>query len=248
MAKPNGFTLVELAIVLMIIGLLIGGILKGQELIQNARIISVASQLNGYKAAVITFQDSYGAIPGDITNAQTRLANCTSGNNCSNGDGNGMVGASSHPWSDITNVIGSENTQFWKHLALANLIGGIDSSASAVAWGSSHPTNSLTRGFFARYSLPTGLAPSYTILGNVIVSRSDIDGVDHCPSLQCSTSPSVAARVDRKLDDGIATTGSLVAFSHGWANGCGPEVNIGNSTGYTQSSTASTCDIVFNLN
>ena len=60
-AKQKGFTLVEIAIVLVIIGLLLGGILKGQELISNARVRNVADQVNAVKAAYFAFQDRYRA-------------------------------------------------------------------------------------------------------------------------------------------------------------------------------------------
>ncbi len=85
MIQQKGFTLVELAIVLMIIGLLIGGILKGQELIQNARITSTIRQFKNSDAATLTFLDSHGAFLGDVIMADTcgLAANATSynGNN-----------------------------------------------------------------------------------------------------------------------------------------------------------------------
>ena len=61
----RGFTLIELAIVLVVIGLLLGGILKGQELIESARARNLISQMDSIKAAFFTFQDKYRALPGD---------------------------------------------------------------------------------------------------------------------------------------------------------------------------------------
>src|SRR5208282_3981687 len=66
MKKQQGFTLIEIAIVLVIIGLLLGGILKGQELINSARVRNIASQLEGIKIAYLAFQDRYRALPGDM--------------------------------------------------------------------------------------------------------------------------------------------------------------------------------------
>ena len=63
--KQRGFTLVEIAIVLVIIGLLLGGVLKGQEMIENARIKSVVGDMNGISAAYNSYFDRYHAIPGD---------------------------------------------------------------------------------------------------------------------------------------------------------------------------------------
>ena len=67
--KQGGFTLVEIAIVLVIIGLLLGGILKGQELINNAKVRSVADRQNSLKAAWFGFVDRYNFIPGDSKRA-----------------------------------------------------------------------------------------------------------------------------------------------------------------------------------
>src|SRR2546422_6606141 len=67
-----GFTLVEIAIVLVIIGLLLGGILKGQEMITQAKIKNIVNDFNGVTVAVTSYQDRYRAIPGDDRNASTR--------------------------------------------------------------------------------------------------------------------------------------------------------------------------------
>ena len=71
-----GFTLVELAIVMIIIGLLIAGVLKGQELIANARVTSTVAQIKAIDAATSTFKDTYDSLPGDMTAPTTRLPNC----------------------------------------------------------------------------------------------------------------------------------------------------------------------------
>ena len=68
--KQAGFTLVEIAIVLVIIGLLLGGILKGQEMITQAKIKNVVNDFNGITAAVNSYQDRYRALPGDDLNGQ----------------------------------------------------------------------------------------------------------------------------------------------------------------------------------
>ena len=70
-ARQSGFTLVEIAIVLVIIGLLLGGILKGQEMITQAKIKNLINDFNGLSAAMYSYQDRYRALPGDELNATT---------------------------------------------------------------------------------------------------------------------------------------------------------------------------------
>lgn len=111
----SGFTLVEIAIVLVIIGLLLGGILKGQELIVQARIKNVANDLNGISAAVYSYQDRYRMLPGDDNTAGGRWpANAGCAAAAPNGTGNGT----------LTTGTPDETVLFWQHLRRAGLIGG----------------------------------------------------------------------------------------------------------------------------
>src|SRR5437773_4341126 len=82
-----GFTLVEIAIVLVIIGLLLGGILKGQEMITQAKIKNVINDFNGITVAITSYQDRYRALPGDDKNAAARWTI----QNPASGDGNGVI-------------------------------------------------------------------------------------------------------------------------------------------------------------
>jgi prepilin-type N-terminal cleavage/methylation domain-containing protein len=83
--NQKGFTLIEIAIVLVIIGLLIGGVLKGQSMIQNAKVKRLAKDIEGIQTAVITFQDRYGQLPGDESNTTTPPGDTN------NGNGNGLI-------------------------------------------------------------------------------------------------------------------------------------------------------------
>jgi prepilin-type N-terminal cleavage/methylation domain-containing protein len=111
--NQSGFTLVEIAIVLVIIGLLLGGVLKGQELITQAKIKNVANDLNGMAAAIYGYQDRYKAFPGDDDKASTRWASAT------NGDHNGKLSGGFN-----SNTDSEETRKFWNHLRLAGFIGG----------------------------------------------------------------------------------------------------------------------------
>lgn len=103
----RGFTLVEIAIVLVIIGLLLGGILKGQELVTSARVRNLASQTEGIKAAYFGFQDRYRALPGDFNLATNQITGASQ-----NGNGNGQI----EP--------GAESIAVWDHLSHAGFING----------------------------------------------------------------------------------------------------------------------------
>ena len=88
----HGFTLIEIAIVLVIIGLLLGGVLKGQELITSARVRNLIQQQDGVKAAYFGFLDRFRALPGDYANATSTIAGVASGTaGCGNGDGDGQI-------------------------------------------------------------------------------------------------------------------------------------------------------------
>ena len=82
MEEQKGFTLVELAIVMIIIGLLIGGVLKGQELINNAQVTSTITSIKGLDAAINTFEDMFSSFPGDMANPQSRLPSCLATTPC----------------------------------------------------------------------------------------------------------------------------------------------------------------------
>lgn len=124
MKKQNGFTLVELAIALMVIGLLIGGVLKGQELIENARITSTIRQLKAYDTAAIIFRNTYGALPGDIQRP-TRIPNCAEDICNMGGSGNGRIIDSD------TSPVRTEMLNFFPHMTKAGMIQGPEGGRTA---------------------------------------------------------------------------------------------------------------------
>ena len=130
--RKNAFSLVELSIVLVILGLLVGGVLSGQSLIRASELRSASTQFAQYRAAAYTFRDKYFALPGDMPNATafwqsaggtgadaTCIAAQTSATPACNGNGDGLIsGGGSEP------VAHGERFMAWKHLANAGLVEG----------------------------------------------------------------------------------------------------------------------------
>jgi prepilin-type N-terminal cleavage/methylation domain-containing protein len=129
MKKQAGFTLIELAIVLVIIGLLLGGVLKGQELITQAKIKNVANDLNGVIVGIYAYQDRYRRLPGDDPGAATRWT----GAGAISGDGNNVIAGD---YNSATAA--NESRLFWHHLRLAGFVSG---DSSSLATGSTQPLN-----------------------------------------------------------------------------------------------------------
>lgn len=198
--RENGFTLVELAIALMVIGLLIGGVLKGQELIENARITRVVKDLNDYDAAVMIFRGAYNALPGDIRNP-TRIPNCDSAP-CNNvvGVGNGQIAESNNSGNPSTAV---KAKNFWIHLERAGLITGNDEDENFTKIRS---INALEGWFVA----------SYTATGNPdLTADPAMNSINLRQSYPNHSdryfSPKTANTLDQKMDDGKPLSGTFIA-------------------------------------
>ncbi len=241
--KNKGFTLVELAIVMTIIGLLIGGILKGQQLIKNAQITSMISQVKSYDTAVTIFRDKYGTMPGDMPTASFKLPNCNLANLCENGDSDSIIGVPNEQmWRDIDASIASENTQFWKHLVLSDLISGVNPSAATGEWGGSHPTSKLQGGFFIRFASASNLA-FYRGSAHYLTLRNNISGATSIGN-SAPLSPAESAIIDRKMDDGLPFTGYVRAVSGGLTRGCNWDVG-GRQNWYDETITSKRCELYF---
>lgn len=133
--NQRGFTLIEIAIVLVIIGLLIGGVLKGQELIENSKIKSIGNDMKAVQAAYNGYIDRYKAIPGDET-AATMTARGWTGVN--GGNGNSVLTITVA--QTFTNA--GEQTAFWRALRGSGLMAG-DPAATGVAGLPRHSAGGL---------------------------------------------------------------------------------------------------------
>ncbi|GAO35899.1 hypothetical protein SCT_1295 [Sulfuricella sp. T08] len=132
--NQSGFTLVEIAIVLVIIGLLLGGVLKGQEIIENAKTKSLINDMKGAAAAFYSYQDRYKAIPGDDLLASTRFTGAL------NGNGNGAIAGTYATQAGCS--VANETGCFWQHTRLAGFITG-DTVTNAGANPGNHSLGGL---------------------------------------------------------------------------------------------------------
>ena len=123
-SRQSGFTLVEIAIVLVIIGLLLGGVLKGQELINSAKVKNFAQDFRNIPLFIYGYQDKFKALPGDHASAATAITgatNCTvTANTCA--PGNGVINGT---WNAaLADAATTETLMFWHHVRLAGFAAG----------------------------------------------------------------------------------------------------------------------------
>jgi prepilin-type N-terminal cleavage/methylation domain-containing protein len=114
MKKQAGFTLIEMAIVLVIVGLLLGGVLGGQELVTSAKVKGLAADFRKIPVYINAYQDKFKALPGDDGAASTHLGAGA------NGDSDGLIAGAWDEASDVT----KESVLFWQHVRLAGLATG----------------------------------------------------------------------------------------------------------------------------
>jgi prepilin-type N-terminal cleavage/methylation domain-containing protein len=190
--NQSGFTLIEIAIVLVIIGLLLGGVLKGQELITQAKIKNVINDFNGIATAVYAYQDRYRHLPGDDPGS-TRWPLRTA---ASSGNGDSVVSGN---FSDSATTPTTETQFFWADLRMSGFISGDPSSLATAA---ASPTNALGGFVGVQWAGPlsgaTTTARGFAAPGLMICS-SQLPG-------------KIAESVDAQLDDGKIGSGSVRAF------------------------------------
>jgi prepilin-type N-terminal cleavage/methylation domain-containing protein len=189
--STTGFTLIEIAIVLVIIGLLLGGILKGQEMIAQARIKNAINDFNGVTVAITSYQDRYRALPGDDANATTRWTVQTPGK----GNGDGTI-AGKYKDNDASGTGGApadgkESNLFWQHLRIAGFVAGLTSGT-----GSGTPPQNAVGGIVGVESGVVGTS-----------------GLGFTSLIVCSSNvpDKVAIAVDTQADDGTSAAGQIRA-------------------------------------
>jgi prepilin-type N-terminal cleavage/methylation domain-containing protein len=189
--KSRGFTLIEIAIVLVIIGLLLGGVLKGQELITGARVRNLISQQDGIKAAFFGFQDRYRALPGDYAAATANIGGVSG-----EGNGNGRIEEDNTTGSGLVH----EEILVWNHLTMAGFMNGSYTMASSSV---TEPDADNT---------PVNPYSVYVQL--IYDSNYGTQGVGFHPAKHNlktggQVPVEIIAEVDRKIDDGKPNSGGF---------------------------------------
>lgn len=248
----KAFTLVELAIVIVIIGLLVGGVLQGQELIRQAKLRKLSTQIEGYKAAILTFKAKYNALPGDMKNATQMwgtYASCdnvpTQGVLTCNGNGDGNIGL----WG--TGAHNYEWGTFWQHLNNARLIPTWEMKTRLTNdWGPEGPLDSSSFGLLNTNVINyvqsgAGVGGFSGHYGHFFVFGRSQGGHPWYGIMP----PEDAFSFDTKYDDGLPGTGTFSTLAQGspFTPNCATTTNPSTAT-YNLSYTGKDCSFLIKLN
>lgn len=262
-----GFTLIELSIVLVIIGLVVGGILTGRDLIRAAELSATISQIQKYNTAARTFQLKYGYLPGDIPNpTASNFGFQARGTLGGEGDGNGLLESYGNSTTCGFYQGLGETAMFWVDLSKAGLIDSSFNTASASAYPPagvySYTTPSLSAYFpqaklgngnyiyiwsggYQNIGYPCGASDGNNYFGLSTIGWIDTGG--EMNGANTAMTVNQAYNIDKKIDDGLPQSGTVIAIylnwqtslpgSVAWAAGSG---NFGASTGGGAPTTAAT--------
>lgn len=190
--NQSGFTLIEIAIVLVIIGLLLGGVLKGQELINSAKVKNLANDFRNIPVYIYGYQDKFKAVPGDDTLAATHLTGGTAAATPAGTLGNGVINGN---WDSNTTT--DESIVFWQHVRLAGLANGptVVPASFANDQDAYLPQNAVG----GRIGIESASAnpPIANLRGSYVICSQHIQG-------------KFAKQLDSTLDDGVSNSGSVM--------------------------------------
>ncbi len=222
-----GFTLIELSIVLVIISLIVGGVIAGRSLIRSAELRAVVTDVGGYRTAMNMFKHMYDSLPGDMSDATEYWPGVTS-------DGNN----DKQIYTDT-----NEAVRAWQHMSLAEVIPGtytgVDFGSPDHMPGVNVPAGPITSSGYR----VTWEGPYYGRSANVFQFDGPVLTGGSAGQLWGPIiTPAEARMIDKKSDDGIASTGDIIARNGSGISGCISSDN------YNLSTTAVTCKIYFGYN
>ena len=241
--QKQGFTLVEISIVIVIIGFLIAGLLIGQSMLRNSRVRAITAEVANYTLAISNFRDKYQALPGDFAGASSVWSGV------SNGNGDGLITV------NISNANLAEQFLAWQHLSKAEMIKGTFTGAAGSAGvrdrvpGDNVPASQLSNAGWGLISITlTDIAGGYVQIpytapdmapNHVLwIGRGSVSGTSD--SQKPVLSPHEANDIDTKSDDGLPGSGKIVAQANGTTGTCS-----NSATDYNLGVNTTVCALVF---
>ncbi|HAX91680.1 MAG TPA: hypothetical protein DCY07_05675 [Rhodospirillaceae bacterium] len=212
LSSQSGFTLVELSIVLVIIGLIIGGVLTGQQIIQNARITNAINAIQAYQGQIQTYAQNNGALPGDDAGAVARFPSMEVG---VNGNGNGKIGTASSFDTAAAEGEATESLHVWAHLRAAGLVKNqVTGGTTAI-----QPPNPFGGVFGIQNTAFAGALPTGVICMDKVTAGA-------------------AQAIDARLDDGAPDAGAIQSTTYTGAVGSSANAAV---TTYSDDNTYTMC-------
>lgn len=257
----NGFTLVEISIALVIIGLLVGGVMMGINLIRSSEVQAAVAQKEELTRAVMTFRERYNGFPGDLANAASiwGAVGATSAATCPNGAGNGTETCNGNG-NQLIAAAGetSEGFRAWQHLANAGLLEGSFTGSPGAGAAESH---------IPAETMPAGRMSASMWLIGYLGSNSGTDffmgswghglrfvarGGYSAEKITNPLTPEEAWGIDRKYDDGNPARGNIAGVNLDTAGGtylignCNTAVNAADlDAAYKMDHDRKACSLVF---